>query len=305
MVTPTTPLMRLLKQQHGLVTVDQAGQLGISRSALCRRASAGQMPCQRVLPRVYGMFTGDPSALQRASAAALYVGSEAQVTGTAALQLYGIRRLTETQTVQVLVPEKRCVQSTKFVVVIRVVAPSRLHVRKAIPVAPVARAVVDAAGLCTTYDDVLALASAAIMSRRTTLAAIEDEVAKASWRTTVLIRRVLVEARTGSRSVPEAELRALFVAAGLPEPLINVPLEIDGEVFVPDVRWGMFIVEVDSKEWHLLEPGSWERTQARRTRLEAAGYHVLPITPQQIRATPTEVLAAVRMRYALSLRQGR
>jgi hypothetical protein len=305
MVAPATPLMRLLKQQHGLLTVDQAGQLGISRSALCRRMSAGRVPCQRVLPRVYGMFTGEPSALQRACAAALYVGNEAQVTGTAALQLYGIRRLAQTQTVQVLVPEKRCVQSTKFVLVTRVVAPPRMRMHRAIPLAPVARAVVDAAGLCTTYDDVLALASAAIMSRRTTLAAIEDEVAKASWRTTVLVRQVLVEARKGSRSVPEADLRALFVAAGLPEPLINVALEIDGEVFVPDVRWGMFIVEVDSKEWHLLEPGSWERTQARRTRLEAAGYHVLPITPQQIRDTPAEVIAAVRTQYALSLRRGR
>ena len=257
MVVEPSPLMQLLRRQHGLITVGQAGKLGISASALSRRTMSGTVHCQRVLPRVYGLFTGDPSAVQRASAAALYVGPEAQVTGTAALTLYGIRRLSETQTVQVLVPKRRCVQSTKFVVVTRVVTPPRTRIRQAIPLAPVARAVVDASGLCTEYNDVLALASAAILSRRTTLIAIEDEAAKASWRTTVLIRAVLVEARRGSRSVPEAEARALFVLVGLPEPLINAPIELDGEVFVPDFRWGWFIVEVDSKEWHLLEPGSW------------------------------------------------
>ncbi|BEP12812.1 hypothetical protein acdb102_11230 [Acidothermaceae bacterium B102] len=255
-----------------------------------------------MLPRVYGMFPGELSDLQRASAAALYVGSQAQVTGTAALQLYGIRRLPEARTVQVLVPVSRVVQDAKFVSVSRVVSPPPTRTIKAIPLAPVARAVVDAARLCTSYDDVLSLASAAIMSRRTTLCAIEDEVARASSRTTVLLRLVLTESRQGSRSVPEAQARALFVLAGLPEPLVNHPIEVNGERLVPDFLWPWFIVEVDSKEWHLLEPGSWERTQARRTRLEAGGYHVLPITPQQIRDASAEVVAAVRAGYHDSLR---
>ena len=271
MATPPTPLIRLLTRQHGLLTVDQAGALGISTSALSRRTLSGTTACQRVLPRVYGMFTGEPSSLQRACAAALYVGADAQVTGTAALSVYGFRRLPESPKVQVLVPERRCVRSTKFVLVIRVSAPSRCSVRKAIALAPVARAVVDAAGLCSTYDDVLALASAVMMSRRTTLTAIEAAAAAASWRTTVLLRSVLAEARSGSRSVPEAELRALLAASGLPAPLVNVPIVVDGETLVPDFRWGMFIVEVDSKEWHLLEPGSWERTLHRRMKLEGAG----------------------------------
>ena len=234
---PPTPLLQLLRQQHGLITVSQAGKLGISRSALSRRSLSGNDPCQQVLPRVYGMFPGELSDLQRASAAALYVGSQAQVTATAALQLYGIRRLPENTTVQVLVPASRCVRPAKFVAVTRVVDPPRVRVRKGIPLAPVARAVVDAARQCSSYDDVLSIASAAIMSRRTTLAAIEEDVAKASPRHTRLLRLVLVESRKGSRSVPEAEARALFLLAGLPEPLVNHPIEVRGEVFVPDFLW--------------------------------------------------------------------
>jgi hypothetical protein len=299
---PPTPLLQLLRRQHGLITVSQAGKLGISRSALSRRSLSGNDPCQQVLPRVYGMFPGQLSDLQRASAASLYVGSQAQVTGTAALQLYGIRRLPENRTVQVLVPASRCVKDAKFVSVVRVVSPPRCRTVKAIPLAPVARAVVDAARACSSYDDVLSVASAAIMSRRTTLAAIEEEVAKASTRhTTDPAAARAVESRRGSRSVPEAEARALFVLAGLPEPLVNHQIEVGGELFVPDFLWPWFIVEVDSKEWHLLEPGSWERTQERRTRLEAGGYHVLPITPAQIRRASPEMIAAVQAGYRHSL----
>ena len=105
--------------------------------------------------------------------------------------------------------------------------------------------------------------------------------------------------------MPEAAARQLFDLAGLPEALVNEPIEVNGEVFVPDFRWGRFIVEIDSKEWHLLVPGSWDRTQERRTRLEAAGYRVLPISPAQIRDSPAEVVAAVRMGYETSLRSAR
>ena len=258
-----------------------------------------------MLPRVYGMFPGRLSDLQRASAAALYVGREAQVTGTAALQLYGIRRLPENRTVQVLVPATRCVQAARFV---QRDPRSGAAASASAPGDPVGsrrpcrggcRAAVR---LRTTTS--CPLPSAAIMSRRTTLAVPRGRGGQGVLAThDRLLRLVLIEARKGSRSVPEAEARALFLLAGLPKPLVNHPIEVNGEVMVPDFLWPWFIVEVDSKEWHLLEPGSWERTQARRVRLEAGGYHVLPITPQQIRQASAEVLAAVRSGYQQSLRR--
>ena len=58
---------------------------------------------------------------------------------------------------------------------------------------------------------------------------------------------------------------------------------VDGQIFVPDFRWGWVIVEIDSKEWHLLNPGSCEATMRRRARLEPAGYHVIPVSPALLR----------------------
>ena len=72
-------------------------------------------------------------------------------------------------------------------------------------------------------------------------------------------------------------------------------------MYVPDFRWGLVIVEIDSRAHHLLEEGAWERTQARRAALQAAGYHVLPYTPEQIRDTPEMVLAGIIAALAFPL----
>jgi very-short-patch-repair endonuclease len=83
----------------------------------------------------------------------------------------------------------------------------------------------------------------------------------------------------------------------LPAPLVNEPLVVDGRVFVPDFRWGRLIVEVDSKLHHLLTPGAWAATLRRRARLEQAGYHVIPVTPEMIRDDPFGVLSMILGAY--------
>ena len=103
----------------------------------------------------------------------------------------------------------------------------------------------------------------------------------------------LLQASANVRSVPEGRLLDLIGTTTLPPPLVNVPIVIDGRTFLPDLRWGRFIVEVESRLHHLLIPGSWEATQRRRLILQGAGYHVLPVTPEQIRDDPQGVLAAI------------
>ena len=87
---------------------------------------------------------------------------------------------------------------------------------------------------------------------------------------------------------------AADLRAGLPVPLTNEAILVGGRLFIPDFRWGRVIVEVDSKAWHLLESGAWQRTQKRRAFLQAHGYLVTPTTPEQLRESPELVIAAVR-----------
>jgi hypothetical protein len=287
-------LRDLLRQQDGLVTARQAIGVGLTSSALSRRAGSGLL--RRVLPLVYAEGAADLTRPQRARAALLFAGADACMSGEAALLHRRIGHLPHevtAETVDVLVPHARRLRSADWV---RVTHTKRMPHRglvDGLPTAPVGRAVADAARWQTSYDVVLAIASCAINAGRTTLADLQEELAASPVRGSRLLRQVIAESESGVRSVAEAKALRLLRAAGLPEPLVNEPIEVAGEIFVPDLRWGRVILEIDSRAYHLLEAGAWERTLARRAKLRAAGYDVLSYTPEQIRETPDLVIAGV------------
>jgi hypothetical protein len=289
-----TSFRQLLRDQDGLFTASQARACGLTSSALSRQKAAGVL--RRVLPGVYTYGVLELSTQQRSRAAVLYAGSGACLTGAAALHWRRIPYLpTEVSpaTVDVLVPVTRTVGDSDWA---RLTRTSRTVVAirvDGVATAPVVRAVVDAALRLPSYETVFALLSCVVNAGRTTVEDVKAELDRAATRGSRALRLAVEEAERGTRSWPEAEARALFCRAGLPTPLINVPLLVAGRLFVPDFRWGMVIVEIDSRAHHLLEVGSWEKTQQRRTALRAAGYVVLPFTPQEISETPKLVIATI------------
>src|SRR5262245_16318751 len=104
-----------LGHQHDVITWRQARQYGLNKDAIYRRIRAGGR-WQRLLPGVYLAVTGTPTQDQRDTAALLYAGPCATLTGPAALRRYGMRA-PRTDTVDVLVPAKRIRQSTGFVLI--------------------------------------------------------------------------------------------------------------------------------------------------------------------------------------------
>ncbi|MDX6207478.1 MAG: hypothetical protein QOF39_3535 [Frankiales bacterium] len=284
----------LLRAQEGLFTADQARACGLSSSALSRRVASGVL--RRVLPGVYAHTVLELSTPQRTRAAVLYAGNGACLTGAAALHWRRIPYLpTEVspETVDVLVPVARTVGDSGWARLTRTshtVAAIRVD---GVATAPVVRSVVDAALRLPSYETVFALVSCVVNAGRTTVEDVKAELNRAATRGSRALRLAVEEAETGTRSWPEAEARATFCRAGLPTPLINVPLLVGDRFFVPDFRWDNVIVEIDSRAHHLLEVGSWDKTQQRRTALRAAGYVVLPFTPQEIRETPELVIATI------------
>lgn len=295
-------LHELLRVQDGLIAVRQARGVGLSSSALARRVQAGKL--RKVLPLVYVEGSCDLTQRQRVRSAMLFAGPSAGLTGEAALlwrRLDHLPREVTGEQVDVLVPANRHVRTTEWVRVTRVERmPSTLQVDDLVSV-HITRAVVDAARWLTSYDTVLSLASAAINAGRTTADDLPAELRRSRLPGSGLLRRVLVEADAGVRSIAEANALRLFRQHGLPEPMVNQPIFVDGVMYVPDFRWGLVIVEIDSRAHHLLEEGAWERTQARRAALQAAGYRVLPYTPEQIRDTPEMVLAGIIAALAFPL----
>ena len=289
-------LTRLLRSQDGLIALDQARALGLTPSALSRRIKSPTSGWSRPLPRIYLQGAVDLSERQRCRAASLFAGPGAVVTGIAALRWLRLRHLpddADTHVVNVVVQPQRQVKSQDWVVVRRSGRPASAYSVDGVLTMPVTRAVVDAVpGL--SYDATLALVCACINDGRTSPDQLRAELTAAPTNGSKQLRSALAQCDLGTRSVPEAQARRLFRAGGLPTPLINEPLTVGDVTFVPDFRWGHVIVEIDSKAWHLLSPGSWERTIRRRAMLAAHGYLVLPFTPEQIRDSPELVLAAVR-----------
>jgi very-short-patch-repair endonuclease len=158
-------------------------------------------------------------------------------------------------------------------------------------VAP-ARAVADTVLGLTTRSEVRAVVASAVQQGRCSVADLGAELTRGPVRGSMLFRSVLAEVRDGIRSPAEADFRDLIRKSGLPQPLFNPRLVLDGRLLaVPDAWWAdqALIVEIDSREWHL-SPDDWEATMARDARLRAAGIRVLHVTPRQVRTEPDRIL---------------
>ena len=294
----------LLRAQLGLITVEQARRFGLDEAALRRRVAMPAPVWQRVLPRVYATFLHGLTAEQKVRAAMLYAGDGAALSGGTAVRWQGVNYLpseVKLLPAQILIPARRACLSQDFVAVHRTTRlPDTMNVAGIATVHP-ARAVADCALGITSYDTVLALVSAAMNSGRTNIDDLSRECAQGARRGSKLLRQVLLEAAHGTRSVYEAKLRQLVAMTDLPAPEINVPILVDGLWLIPDLRWGWFIVEINSRAHHLLMPGTWQNTIDRQITFRRAGYEVLPVSPTSIMDCPDLVVGAIVQGYQDSL----
>jgi very-short-patch-repair endonuclease len=290
----------LLRQQLGLITAVQARELGVPWATLHRRTRGARPTWQKVLPRVYATFPHALSDRQRVVAAWLYAGEGAAVSGGAALHWRRVPYLPSEVTaepVDIVLPVGRDCAGTTFVRVVRTRRELSTVNVEHVYCASTARAAADAARRLSNHDAVLALVTCVVNTGRVSLDELAIELAAGPVNGSRLLRQVLTEAARHVRSVPEAELLRLIDASELPPPLVNSPIVVGGRTFIPDFRWGWLIIEVDSRLHHLLRPGSAQATERRRGILEAAGYHVIPVSPEMIRDDPSGLIAAIVVAY--------
>jgi very-short-patch-repair endonuclease len=281
----------LLAYQRGVLSRTQAQSCGISAAGLRHRYRTGG-PWQRLLPGVYLTSTGQPTCEQAQTAVLLYAGPSSVITGPAALRVYRIRA-PETRRIDVLVPADRQRSSRDFAVLHRTwrlphAQTSDLALRYVAP----ARAVADTVRALTTRSVARAVVASAVQQGRCTVQDLTAELAAGSVRHSALFRSVLAEVLDGIRSPAEAEFRDLIRKSGLPQPMFNPRLMLDGKlVCTPDAWWpqAAVAVEIDSREWHF-SPSDWEKTMQRHDRLIAVGIRVLHVSPRQVRTEPARIL---------------
>lgn len=274
--------------------------MGVPRSSVYRRCRPGG-PWQLLLPGVVLLHPAAPTEEQRLRAALLLAGENAVVTGLWALRRLGLRQIPEPREIHVLVPHGRKITSRRFAVIERTTRLPTPLVRVGIPVAPVSRAVVDAARKIKDFAKVQAMFAEAVQRRRCVPHQLARELRLGSRRGSALPTRALQALLAGAESVAEADAWEIWKRSGLPAAEWNVKV-FDGNgtyIAKPDA-WSdevAFAWEIDSVTYHSGRD-QFLRTLARNARYSAAGIAFLQTPPSRLRTEPETVIEELRAAYA-------
>ncbi|WP_409489655.1 hypothetical protein [Amycolatopsis sp. cmx-11-12] len=252
-------------------------------------------PWQRLLPGVVLLHDQNPTSSEMVTAALLYAGANALLSGTEACRLHGLRpsALPDAQGLHLLIPHDRKVRSVGFVTTERTVRLPSPSNRNGVPLAPLVRA---------TTDTVRRLADP-LVSEELLIEAIQQgkchpkallwELDHGTQRGTAVPRRLLTD-WVDIRSMAEA--RAKLLSRGLAAP----PSHWNAELFDcsgkylgrPDAWWDAVGLawEIDSFDFHFRRSG-YRRTVDRNTRYTTAGIVVVQTLPSQLLNDPAAVIA--------------
>lgn len=272
---------------------------GLNRRTIYRRCLPGG-PWRRLLPGIILLSNAQPTDRQRVEAALLRGGPSTLITGLWAASLYGLRRLPKRDLVHILVPNAREVSSSGFVLVERTIRLPQAVVRGGIPLAPVTRAVLDAARRMSKPGDVRALLAETVQRGFSDPATLSTELERGSDRGSALPRRILTEIQGGARSAAEGEAWQLWKRSGLPVCHWNVEiLTTDGRPIARPDAWFDDVAlawEIDSKEFHFT-PTGYASTLSRNNRYTAAGIVLVQTLPSQLRDNPARVIDDLKAAY--------
>lgn len=299
----TTALEALLRHHEQVVTIATLRAFGVPAPTISRWLRPGGR-WRRLLPGVVLAATGRATTRQRLLGAKAYGGPDAVITGEHALAVHGALRpgTTPQGPVRLLVPNGQRCQSAGFVVVERTRRVPSRTVRQGLVLTGVARACVDQASVPDADPDgVRELFSAAVHARRTTLAALDEEVHVGRRPRSHVAKAVLAEIAAGVRSAAEGRSREILLRSGLPRPVWgNELLTASGEFLLqPDAYWPAFGValEIDSMLWHST-PEQLRRTQARQRLYAAHGVVLITIAPADVDADPAGFVRLVERTLA-------
>ncbi len=277
----------LAERQYGLVTRAQANSF-LTESAIDRRIANGRF--RVVHPGVYRISGAPPNARQRAMAAALWGGSEAAVSHNTSARLLRLPGIPHDR-IQLTVPRASGLRSDELRVHRAVLSRrDRVYV-DGIPCTSASRTLLD----CAPLLDGEALETALERARRLGLTSIEA-VTRQLGRGhpgSVKLRQVLqhLDARP-KESRLEVKLARLLRKSGLPQPIAQFAVG----AYRVDYAWPFFrvVCECDGFEWHG-DRLCWKRDRRRVAAIEAADWHVVHVTWDDVISRPDETLHRLQL----------
>ena len=291
------PELLLERSRLGVATVVALQSCEMDSRTIYRRCLPGG-PWRRLLPGIIQLSTHESSQDQRAIAALLFAGPHALLTGVEACRRHGFRDagLPHTDDIHVLVPHRHKVKSCEFVTIERTHRLPEATMRNDFPVAPNARATIDAARRLRGTEEVGQLLIEAIQRGRCSPRALAWEIENGSPRGTALPRRLLSEWQD-LRSVAEGRAKKLSRRLRLAPSHWNAAVHDATGRYIgrPDAWWDDVALawEIDSIEFHF-HRSDYSRTLERNSRYAAAGIPVVQTLPSRLETAPDEVLAELQ-----------
>ncbi len=266
--------------------------LGHSHSWISRQCRESG-PWRRPIPGVILLTDATPSRRQLLKVALTHAGPDAMLTGVQAARLYGVRRLPPERRAHTLIPHQSKVATWGFAIVERTIhVPEPVEI-DGLPVAPLARALIDAARRMDDLKSVRTMIHDAVHRGLCTPEDLRDELAQASTIGSALPRLVVGALEDGVESAVEQWLQSVLAQSDLPRPVRKTELQTpDGEVVgVAEVWWPKAGVAMQILYDEVtLEPDVAPATPA----LVAAGLIVVRVSPAQLRDQPLVVIEELR-----------
>ena len=98
-----------------------------------------------------------------------------------------------------------------------------------------------------------------------------------------------------AESPMESETRLVFIDGGLPEAELQYEIrDRRGRLWRVDFAWpeAMVVAEYDSVEWHA-NPEALKHDRTKTARLQECGYTVVPVVFEDVRVTPSDLVARI------------
>lgn len=290
---------------NGVITRQALRQCGVSDGSITAR-TADDGKWRRILPGVVLLHNGNPSLTQQLTAALLYGGENSVVTGGAAVHRYGFDRVGND--IHILIPATMRRASSSFVRVERTKRMPDAETRDGVRLAPLARALGDAARSQRTTSSCIGLFAKAIQRGSVELDDLVREFAAGPRQYGAVARKALRDLADDAHSVAEAQAQKIYAATGLPPMVHNRPIYGPDGMFlcIPD-GWLDHVAlgwQIDSLAHHL-SPEDHAATMAKRAAMEKAGAIMVSHLPSQIRDDPTGVIADLVAAYERALARPR
>lgn len=287
----------------GIVTTAEIVAADLDPRVAERQVRAGNW--QRPARGVYVPRSTTLSGLDLGHVAQRLAGDRVVVSGLVTLRELGLRWLPASDDVLGLVAPDVRTPSSRRVVLRRTKDLDELQTwwRGGVELAPVQRAVIDAARETPGLRDVRGIVLGAVADTWADVDTLDAILATTQRNGSGLTRRAIEDARRGAVSPPEAELVDEMLGCGVPF-YVNPELWLDGrllgctDVYLPGLGIGG---EVESVERHGSDDDT-ETTYDRHERLTTPGLELVHLSVRRIRRDVTE--AAGHLLGRARLRRG-